>query len=45
MAVLSPRSVIALALGVGIGAVLARRHAHEPTDPCCEPPAGGASCC
>jgi hypothetical protein len=45
MAVLNPRAVAVLALGVGIGAALARRHAHEPTEPCCGKPATGASCC
>jgi hypothetical protein len=44
MAVLTPRTVALLALGVGIGAALARR--HQPTaEPCCEQPATGASCC
>lgn len=45
MAVLNPRTVAVLALGVGIGAALARRHAHEPVEPCCEKPAAGATCC
>lgn len=43
MAVLSPRTVAALALGVGIGAALARRRQH--VEPCCEKPAAGARCC
>jgi hypothetical protein len=45
MAVLNPRTVAVLALGIGIGAALARRRAHEPAEPCCEKPAAGASCC
>ena len=45
MAVLNPRTVAVLALGVGIGAALARRRSSEPVEPCCEKPAGGASCC
>jgi hypothetical protein len=44
MAVLNLRTVAAVAVGVGIGATLARR--REPAgDPCCEKPAAGASCC
>jgi len=44
MAVLNLRTVVALAVGVGLGAALARR--REPADePCCEKPAAGASCC
>jgi hypothetical protein len=45
MAVLSPRTVAMLAIGVGIGAALARRRAHDAIEPCCEKPAAGASCC
>jgi hypothetical protein len=44
MAVLSPRTVAVLALGVGIGAVLARRR-ELAAEPCCEKPAACASCC
>jgi len=44
MAVLSLRTVAAVAVGVGIGAALARR--REPAvEPCCEQPARGAGCC
>jgi hypothetical protein len=43
MAVLSPRTVTVLALGIGIGAALVRRREH--VEPCCEKPAGAASCC
>jgi len=44
MAVLNPRTLAVLALGVGIGAALARR--RQPAgEPCCEKPAAGASCC
>ena len=45
MAFLNPRTVAVLALGVGIGAALARHRAHAPAEPCCEQPAAGASCC
>jgi len=45
MAFLTSRTVAMLALGVGIGAALARRHAHESAEPCCEKPAAGATCC
>ena len=44
MAVLSLRTIAALAFGVGISAALERR--REPAvEPCCEQPAGAASCC
>jgi hypothetical protein len=44
MAVLNLRTVAAVAVGVGIGAALARR--REPAgESCCEKPAAGASCC
>jgi hypothetical protein len=44
MAVLNLRTVAAVALGVGIGAALARR--REPAgEPCCEQRAAGAACC
>jgi hypothetical protein len=43
MAVLNLRMVAVLALGVGIGAALVRRRQH--VEPCCEKPAGAASCC
>jgi hypothetical protein len=42
MAVLTPRVVITLAVGIGIAAVVARRRASES---CCEQPVAGASCC
>ncbi|HKG38182.1 MAG TPA: hypothetical protein VKB25_04270 [Conexibacter sp.] len=49
MAVLTPRTVLTLAAGIGIGAVIAhRRTAAAATahgEPCCEQPAAGASCC
>ena len=45
MAVLSPRTVVVLALGVGIGAALARRREPEAAEPCCEQPTRGVSCC
>lgn len=44
MAVLNLRIVTAVALGVGIGAVVARRR-QPAAEPCCEKPAAGASCC
>lgn len=44
MAVLNLRTVAVLAVGVGIGAALARRRAAAG-EPCCEKPAAGASCC
>jgi hypothetical protein len=44
MAVLNPRIVVALVVGVGIGAALARRR-EAPAEPCCEQPPTGASCC
>jgi len=44
MAVVKLRTVAALAIGVGIGAVLARRR-ESAAEPCCEKPAAGASCC
>ena len=40
MAVMNLRTVAAVALGVGIGAALARRR-----EPCCEQPTTRASCC
>jgi hypothetical protein len=43
MAVLSPRLLVGLAVGAGIGAALARRRA--PVERCCEKPAGRAACC
>jgi hypothetical protein len=43
MAVLNPRTVAVLAIGVGIGAALVHRRQH--VEPCCEKPAGGTSCC
>jgi hypothetical protein len=44
MAVLSLRTVAAVAVGVGIGAALARR--REPAgESCCRKPTGRASCC
>lgn len=46
MAVLNLRTVAAVALGVGIGAALARRRPGDPVvEPCCAKPAAGASCC
>jgi hypothetical protein len=44
MAVLNSRTVAVLAIGVGIGAALARRR-QPVVEPCCEKPAAGASCC
>lgn len=44
MAVLSPRLLIGLVLGAGVGAAVARRRATA-SEPCCEPPAGRGSCC
>jgi hypothetical protein len=43
MAVLNSRLLVGLAVGVGIGAVIARR--REAAEPCCEKPAGAAACC
>jgi len=43
MAVLNPRLLVGLAVGIGIGATLARR--RETAEPCCEKPAGRAACC
>jgi hypothetical protein len=47
MAVPTPRTVLTLAAGIGIGAAIARRRATAaaPAEPCCEQPASGASCC
>jgi ferredoxin-NADP reductase len=48
MAVLTPRTVLTLAAGIGIGAAIAHRRAAAAaadTEPCCEQPASGASCC
>ena len=48
MAVLTPRTVLTLAAGIGIGAAIAHRRAAAAAaqaEPCCEQPAGGASCC
>jgi ferredoxin-NADP reductase len=48
MAVLTPRTVLTLAAGIGIGAAIAHRRAAAattPDEPCCEQPAGGTSCC
>jgi len=48
MAVLNPRTVLTLAAGIGIGAAIAHRRsaaATETAEPCCEQPAGRASCC
>ncbi|HEU4703290.1 MAG TPA: hypothetical protein VFS37_12475 [Conexibacter sp.] len=44
MAVLNLRTAAAVALGVGIGAAIARRRAAA-AEPCCEQPTTGASCC
>lgn len=44
MAVLNPRTVAVLAIGVGIGAALARRRGPA-SDQCCEKPDAGARCC
>jgi len=44
MAVLNLRTVAALAVGVGIGTVLARRRGTAG-EPCCEQPIAGARCC
>ncbi|HKG01891.1 MAG TPA: hypothetical protein VKB03_01810 [Conexibacter sp.] len=45
MAVLTPRTVLTLAAGIGIGAAIAHRRAAAAAEPCCEQPASGASCC
>ncbi len=48
MAALTPRTVLTLAAGIGIGAAIARHRANAaaaPPEPCCEQPAAGASCC
>lgn len=48
MAVLTPRTVLTLAAGIGIGAAIAHRRAAATAadpEPCCEQPTGGASCC
>jgi ferredoxin-NADP reductase len=45
MAVLTPRTVLTLAAGIGIGAAIAHRRAAAASAPCCEQPARGASCC
>lgn len=44
MAVLNLRTVAAVAVGLGIGAALARRR-ELAVMPCCEKPATGVSCC
>lgn len=44
MAVLNLRTAAVLAVGVGIGAALARRH-QPVAEACCEKPAAGARCC
>jgi hypothetical protein len=44
MAVLNLRTVAAVAVGVGIGAALARRR-EAAVELCCEKPPAGASCC
>ena len=49
MAVLTPRTVLTLAAGIGIGAAIAHRRAAAEAaaaaEPCCEQPTSGASCC
>lgn len=44
MAVLNLRTVAAVAVGVGIGAALAR-HREAAVEPCCDKPTAGARCC
>lgn len=48
MAVLTPRTVLTLAAGIGIGAAIAQRRAAAAAahaEPCCEQPASGGRCC